>query len=265
MKNILSKGFILLAMIGLLVACGTSNQDSTSINSEDNTNTGEKILKMATSADFAPFESYNPDGEMVGFDIELAGMIAEELGYELVIEDMKFDGLVGALQADRVDMVMSGMSADEERKENVDFSVEYNESSEMLLSTKDAPIEDLESLTGKTIGVQLGSIQEEGAERLGEQYDFEVKKIDDGPMIIQELVSNRIDVAYMDKDVALGYIEAQDLFGFDDPTSSSPGMAVAFPKGSELVEDVNKVIETLEENGELQALRDKWLTKEDTE
>lgn len=257
-------GLVLFMVIGLLVACGTNNnQDPTTTNSEKDDD--KKVLKMATSADFAPFESYNPDGEMVGFDIELAEMIAKELGYELQIEDMKFDGLVGALQAGRVDMVMSGMSADEKRKKNVDFSIEYNESSEMLLSTKDAPVKDLESLSGKTIGVQLGSIQEEGAERLGEQYDFEVKKIDDGPIIIQELISNRIDVAYMDKDVALGYLEAQDLYGFDDPTSSSPGMAVAFPKGSDLVEEVNQVLEKLEENGELQALKDKWLTGKDSE
>lgn len=260
MKKFLSKGFILLIMIGLLVACGTNNQDQSSTDSESNSD--KKILKMATSADFAPFVSYNPDGEMAGFDIELAGMIADELGYKLEIEDMKFDGLVGALQAKRVDMVMAGMSADEDRKLNVDFSTEYNESSEMLISTKESPIEELESLTGKKVGVQLGSIQEEGAERLGEQYDFEVKKIDDGPMLIQELTSNRIDVAYMDKDVALGYVEEQGLYGFDDPTSSSPGMAVAFPKGSDLVEDVNKALEILEENGELQALKDKWLTED---
>ncbi len=265
MKKLLSKGFILLLMIGLLVACGTSNQGSTSTDTGSESNREKEVLKMATSADFAPFESYSPDGEMVGFDIELAEMVAEELGYELVIEDMKFDGLVGALQANRVDMVLSGMSADETRRENVDFSIEYNQSSEMFLSTKDAPIEDLESLTGKTIGVQLGSIQEEGAETLSKEYDFEIKKIDDGPMLIQELISNRIDVAYMDKDVALGYLEAQDLFGFDDPTSSSPGMAVAFPKGSDLVDDVNEVLEKLEENGELQALRDKWLSKEESE
>jgi len=264
MKKLLSKGFVLFMMIGLLVACGTDNQEPTSTDTGNN-NDGKKILKMATSADFAPFESYNPDGEMVGFDIELAEMIAEELGYELQIEDMKFGGLVGALQANRVDMVLSGMSADEERRENVDFSIEYNESSEMLLSTKDEPIETLEELTGKTIGVQLGSIQEEGAETLSKEYDFEIKKIDDGPMLIQELISNRIDVAYMDKDVAIGYLEAQDLYGFDDPTSSSPGMAVAFPKGSDLVEDVNNVLEKLEEDGELQALRDKWLTKEESE
>src|SRR5690625_3393940 len=128
MKKFLSKGFILLIMIGLLVACGTNNQDQSSTDSESNSD--KKILKMATSADFAPFVSYNPDGEMAGFDIELAGMIADELGYKLEIEDMKFDGLVGALQAKRVDMVMAGISADEDRKQNVDFSTEYNESSE---------------------------------------------------------------------------------------------------------------------------------------
>src|SRR5699024_11375349 len=85
MKKLLSKGFVLLMLIGLLVACGTDNQEPTSTDTENN-NDEKNVLKMATSADFAPFESYNPDGEMVGFDIELAEMIAEELGYELQIE-----------------------------------------------------------------------------------------------------------------------------------------------------------------------------------
>jgi polar amino acid transport system substrate-binding protein len=261
MKKVFSKVFILLVVLGLLVACGTSDKDSTSTNTEKNDD--KKILKMATSADFPPFESRNPDGEFVGFDIELARMIAKELGYELVIEDMKFDGLVGALQANRVDMAMAGMSKDEKRKKNVDFSAVYNESSEMFLSKPDAPIEDLDSLTGKVVGVQIGSIQEEGAKKLSEEYDFEVKVIDDAGMMVQELNTGRIDAVYMDKDVALGFIEEQNLFGFDDPTTSSPGMAIAFPKGSELVKDVDEVIEKLEENGELQALKEKWLSKEE--
>ena len=257
MKRLLGKGIILFVLVGLLVACGTGDDKK-----ENTAGTGDKkTLKMATSADFPPFESRNPKGEFVGFDIELAEMIAEELGYKLEIEDMKFDGLIGALQAKRVDMVMSGMSKDEKRVKNVDFSIEYNHSSEMFVSTKEAPMEDMESLKGKVVGVQLGTIQEEGAKTLSEEYDFEVKRVDDAGMLIQEIKANRIDVAYMDKEVALGFVEVQDLFGFDDPTTSSPGMGVAFPKGSDLVKDVDEVIKELEENGKLDELKEKWLSE----
>lgn len=92
---------IVLALIIMLAACGSNDESagSSSGDSED-----KKVLKMATSADFPPFESRNPSGEFEGFDIDLAHMIADELGYELEIEDMKFDGLIGALQSERVDM-----------------------------------------------------------------------------------------------------------------------------------------------------------------
>lgn len=269
MKKLLGIGFLVLLM-GLLVACGGDNNPNNEPNKDKNNgnvqnnsanNSDKKVLKMGTSADFPPFESRNPEGEFIGFDIELAEMIAEELGYQLEIEDMKFGGLVGALQANRLDMVLSGMSADETRRENVDFSIEYNQSSEMFISKPDKKIEDVDGLKDKVVGVQLGSIQDEGAEKLKDEYGFEIKKVDDAAMLIQELLSNRIDVVYMDKEVAIGYIEAQKLFGFDDTTGSSPGMAIAFPKGSELVDPVNDVLKKFEDNGKLQELKDKWLTK----
>src|SRR5690606_9182736 len=186
----------------------------------------------------------NPQGDIVGFDIDLANYIADELGVELKITDMKFDGLIGALQNDRVDLVLAGMSATDARKENVDFSTEYNHSGEMFVSQKGSGLETLEDLEGLTVGVQLGTIQEEGAKSIIEEeaIDFELKALDDSGALIQEILSGRIDAAYMDKQVALGYIEAQGLDAFDDPTTASPGMAVAFPKGSDLVEEVNAVL-----------------------
>ncbi|MFC4559956.1 transporter substrate-binding domain-containing protein [Virgibacillus kekensis] len=247
---------VVFAIIMVLAACGGNgegNEGSAEASEE------QKVLKMATSADFPPFESRDPQGNFEGFDIDLAHIIAKELGYKLEIEDMKFDGLIGALQAGRVDFVMAGMSATEKRKKNVEFSTEYNHSGEMFISQPDSTIKSLEDLKGKTVGVQLGTIQEEGAEKLSEKYGFEVKKLDNSSVLIQELKSNRVDVAYMDKTVAVGYIEEQGLAGFDDPTSSSPGMGIAFPKGSDLVDDVNKVLKKLEENGKLQELKDKWL------
>lgn len=263
-------------MIGL-TACGagegdtlpdvddTSSADDQAEETEgtDDEEAGDNVLVMATSPDYPPFESLDVNGEFVGFDIELAKLIAEELGMELEIRDMKFDGLIGALQAGRVDMVLSGMSATESRRENVDFSIEYHSSGEMFVTRKDEPMTGLEDLEGKTVGVQLGTIQEEGARAIQEDYNFELKALDDAQMLVQELITNRVDVIYLDKQVAKGFIEAQDLAGFDDPTDASPGMAVAFPKGSALVEDVNAAIQSIIDSGQLQALEDEFLAEEE--
>ncbi|PJK16652.1 ABC transporter substrate-binding protein [Chryseomicrobium excrementi] len=257
----MKKGLLaLVALLALLVlaACGSSEEGgSSSEGGEDS-----KKLVMGTSADFPPFESVDSSGEIVGFDIDLAKAIGEELGYEIEVRDMKFDGLIGALQSDRIDFVMSGMSATDERKENVDFSTEYHRSGEMFLSLKDAGISSIEDLDGKTLGVQLGTIQEQGARKIQEEYGFEIKPIDSSSIMVQELLSNRVDAIYIDKAVGLGYQAEQDLAGFDDPTSASPGMAAAFPKGSELVEEVNKALAALEESGKIQELKDKWLSEE---
>jgi ABC-type amino acid transport substrate-binding protein len=246
----------------LLSACGDDAANNEKGNETADTE-DKKVLEMATSADFPPFESRDTAGEFEGFDIDLANYIADELGYELKIQDMKFDGLIGALQNDRIDMVLSGMSATDKRKENVDFSTEYNHSGEMFITLKDSDIQSIEDLEGKKLGVQLGTIQEDGAKKIkAETVDFEIKSLDNANILIQELMSNRIDAAYMDKAVAQGFIAEQDLAGFDDPTSSSPGMGIAFPKGSDLVEEVNAVLKKAEESGKLQELKDKWLTEE---
>ncbi|MET3574992.1 ABC transporter substrate-binding protein [Bhargavaea ullalensis] len=254
--------FASLASLALLLAaCGSGGgAEGGSPSSGDS-----KVLKMGTSADFPPFESRNEKGEEIGFDIDLAKHVAEELGYKLEISDMKFDGLIGALQTGRVDMVLSGMSATDERKKSVDFSTEYNRSGEFFVTEKDSDIQSIEDLNGKTVGVQLGTIQEDGAKRLKENegLDFEVKSLDNSVMLIQELKTGRIDAAYMDKSVAVGHVKEQDLGGFDDPTTSSPGMAIAFPKGGDLVEDVNKVLAEMEKDGTLQELKDKWLSDQE--
>ncbi|GEN57639.1 arginine-binding extracellular protein ArtP [Halolactibacillus alkaliphilus] len=278
MKKITMLFLMLVAtlMIGL-TACGagegdalpdvddTSSADDQAEETEgtDDEDANDNVLVMATSPDYPPFESLDVNGEFVGFDIELAKLIAEELGMELEIRDMKFDGLIGALQAGRVDMVLSGMSATENRRENVDFSIEYHSSGEMFVTRKDEPMTALEDLEGKTVGVQLGTIQEEGARAIQEDYGFELKALDDAQMLVQELITNRVDVIYLDKQVAKGFIEAQDLAGFDDPTDASPGMAVAFPKGSALVEDVNAAIQSIIDSGQLQALEEEFLAEEE--
>ncbi|MFU0790322.1 transporter substrate-binding domain-containing protein [Virgibacillus proomii] len=257
MKKLMGMILILIVMASVIAGCGESKDKASGSSGKED----KKVLKMATSADFPPFESRDPEGNFKGFDIELGQMIADELGYKLEIEDMQFDGLIGALQAKRVDMVMAGMSATKERKKNAEFSTEYHRSGESFLVEADSNINSIEDLKGKKVGVQLGTIQEEGAEKLAKEYDFEIKKVDKAGLLVQELNSNRIDVGYMDKTVADGYAKEQDLKVFADPTESSPGMGIAFPKGSDLVADVNKVLAKFEKDGILKELEDKWVNK----
>jgi polar amino acid transport system substrate-binding protein len=129
----------------------------------------------------------------------------------------------------------------------------------MFLTLKGSDIKTLDDLKGKTVGVQLGTIQEEGAKKLQQKTNFDIKAEDNATTLIQDLLSKRIQVAYMDKSVATGYMKKQGLAGFNDPTSSSPGMAVALPKGSKLENDVNKVLKDMEQNGKMKELKDKWL------
>lgn len=259
MKKLLIVSLITIFFTGFLAACGSS-EDTKGKDTEE-----KKVLTMGTSADYPPFESIDAtSGDYIGFDIELTKQIADKLGYELKISNLDFDGLVSALQSKRVDFVASAMNATEERKENVDFSSEYLEATSKFVTLKDSDIKSLEDLDGKKLGVQLGSIQDEGAKKLKETQlkNLELTTLNKVPDLIQELKAGRIDAVYVDEAVALEYMEQLDLAGFEDPTASSPGFAIAFPKDSELVEKFNQVLEEMKTNGDIEKLQKEWLSEQ---
>lgn len=259
MKKMLLTILVAIFTVGVLAACG-SKDDQGAEGTKDTEGTEKKELVMGLSADFPPFETRDNNGKVIGFDVDLANYIADELGYEIEIKDMQFDGLIGALQSGTVDFVASGMSATEERKESVTFSTEYQPSSEIFITEKDSKVKTMDDLNGAKVGTQLGSIQEQGAKKLAETVDLEVKTLNKVPDLIQELKAGRIDTVLVDKAVADGYMKELDLVGFTNESGTSPGMAIAFPKevDTALVEDFNKVIKEMEDNGELDKLREKW-------
>ena len=258
MKKALSVLLISILMMGVLAACGTSTEKASGSKEEE-----KKVLTMGTSADYPPFEYVETatSDEIIGFDIDLANLIASELGYEVKVKDMDFNGLIGAIQADRVDFVMAGMTPTEERKESVDFTAVYYTAKHMIVSAKDSNIKSLEDLEGKTVGVQLSSIQEEKADEIGETVKIKVEKRTRIPELVQEIKAGRIDAAIIEDTVAEGYFKNNpDLAGFtiEDETEEEAGSAIAFPKGSKLTEEFNKVLKEKMENGEVEKLVVKW-------
>jgi ABC-type amino acid transport substrate-binding protein len=171
-------------------------------------NSGDKVLKMATSADYAPFEYIDTEGtgDYMGLDIEIARVITGKLGYQLEILDMDFGGLITALQNGQADFVMAAMSATDDRKKSVDFSDIYYTSKHVVVSKEDSGIEKVADLKGKKVGVQMGSIQEEKGKELAKEHDFSLENRNRIPELIQEIKAGRLDAAIIEDTVAKGYL-----------------------------------------------------------
>jgi polar amino acid transport system substrate-binding protein len=224
---------------------------------------GKKVLTMVTSPDYPPYEFYDTasrERKIVGFDVDIATKIAADLGYELKINESDFNGLVPALQAKRADFVMAGMTPTPERQKNVDFSSIYYEAKNTIIAPKASNLKTTKDLSGKTVGVQLGSIQEGDAKKIAAKVPgMKVKQLNRVPDIIQEIKSNRIDAAIVENTVAKGFTDSStDLVFNVIPPEGPSGSAIAFPKGSPLVADFNKALEKMKASGEIQTLAAKW-------
>lgn len=216
----------------------------------------KETLVVGTSADFPPYEFHATlDGqdEIVGMDISIAEKIAEDLGVKLEIQDIGFDSLLPALEVGKVDIIISGMSASDERKESVDFSeVYYIGGQNIVVRPSDNEIyTSKDDLYQKKIGVQTGSIQESLAkEQMPDSSILSLSKITD---LILALKTNKIEAIIMEKPSAMAYVANDNgLATFDggfELQEDEQGAAVAVKKGSaSLVTAINQSISTIKEN-----------------
>ncbi|MGN7469928.1 transporter substrate-binding domain-containing protein [Brevibacillus sp. SAFN-007a] len=269
-SSILSLAFSSLLAAAMIAGCGTGSQPQAGAGQEQPAGQGQagekKTLVMATSADYKPYEFHDLTSgkdEIVGFDIDIANYIAKELGYEIQITDMNFDGLVPALQANRADFVMAGMTPTPEREKNVDFSAIYYDAKNTIVSRKESNLTKPEQLAGKKIAVQLGSIQEEAAQELAKTVQgLQVTSLNKLGEIVEEVKTGRVDAAIIEDTVAKGFVQSNPGLQFTTiETNETNGAAIAFPKGSPHVEKFNEVIKKMQENGEMDKLIQKWFAQ----
>lgn len=253
-------------MAGALAACGSSDDEGKSSKNKD-----EKVLVMGTSADYPPFEYVETatNDEIKGFDVDIAKAIGDKLGYKIEVKDIDFNSLVPALENETVDFVISGMTPTKEREKSVDFSDIYYTAKNMLVTAKDSKIQSVEDMKGKTVGVQLASIQEELASDLNkdEKLDMKIEKRNRIPELVQEISTKRFDAAIIEDTVAKGYLkDNKELAGFTiEEEGDGNGTAIAFQKGSDLREKFNDELNKMLENGEMEELIVKWFGGSKTE
>ncbi len=223
-------------------------------------------LVMVTSADYPPYEfrdTASGKGDIIGFDVDIAKYITNQLGYDLEIKDTDFSGIIPALQSGRADFAMAGMTPTEERKKNVDFSDIYYEAKNTIVTRKGSNLKTPEDLAGKKVGVQLGSTQEKTAKEFKNVQLVALNKTGD---LVQEVKARRIDAAVIEDTIARGFIANNPDLEFNTIATSGEdaGSAIAFPKNSRLVADFNRVLAEMKQSGEIERLIKKWFENQGT-
>jgi polar amino acid transport system substrate-binding protein len=210
-------------------------------------------LTIGTSADYPPYEFHkeiNGKDTIVGFDIMIAEEIAKDLGVKVELKDMKFEGLLAALQGKKIDMVIAGMNPTAERAKEVNFSkVYYTAVQAVMVRTEDKDkLKSFEDLGTKKVGVQKGTTQEKIAQE--QIKGAEIKSLGKITDLVLALKSKNVDALVVELPVAEAYADknvdiAVSGMKFSEEASQK-GSAVAIAKENEpLLASVNKTLERL--------------------
>ncbi|HHW06282.1 MAG TPA: basic amino acid ABC transporter substrate-binding protein [Clostridia bacterium] len=250
---------VLLLVLGLtvaLVGCGGGGTATPQGSGGDGAASqgGEKVYIVGTEPTFPPFEYIDENtGEIVGFDIDLIKAIADAAGIKVEVQSLGFDGLIPALQAGNIDIVIAGMTVNEERAQAVDFGPSYWEAYLQIAVTADNDeIKSVEDLKGKTVGVQIGTTGAFKAEELKEQGIVkEVKTYNTVDVIFLELMQGTIDAVINDLPVTEAYMARNPgKIKLTGEPFEGEEYAYAVAKGNaELLEKLNAGLEQVKADG----------------
>lgn len=239
-------GLLAVAMCMLVAATGCGKKSNSK-------------LVMATNAEFPPYEYY--DGtEIVGIDAEIAKAIADKLGRELVIEDMAFDSIIASVQSGKADMGVAGLTVNEDRLKNVDFSDPYTTAAQVIIIKEDSTIASPDDLKGKTIGVQLGTTGDIYADDI---EDATIERYNKGFEAVQSLTQGKIDAVIIDREPAKVFVTKNEGLKIVDEEFTLEDYAIAISKGNaDLLKDINGALKELKDSGKLQEIIDKYIVTE---
>ena len=215
---------------------------------------------VGTSADYPPFENKTyPGGVIVGFDIDVSQMIADELGVTLQMQDIGFDSLIGACRAGTIDMIAAAMTYNPERAAQLAASITYISVSQVVIVKNDSvdfttPITDLSDLVGYDVGCQSGTVMQDELEAVTGINVFTYASAD---VLIQDLNAGGIDAAYVDGPIFTAW---EGTYVLKIIYSSEEEPLALWTKHGEpaLLYEINKAIFDSYQDGSMHALINEW-------
>jgi len=230
----LKKIIVLLCMIMLVAGCGKKDDSK---------------LIMVTDAGFAPYEYYS-NGEIVGVDVDIAKEVAASMGKELVIKDIAFDSIINEVKTGKADFGAAGISYNEKRAKNVDFTINYSTSKQVVIVKNDSGITNIGDINGKKIAVQLGSIADT---YVSSTYkDASVVRQKKYLAAIEDLNTGKVDCVVMDLLPAEQILKTNSGLKILDGALVEDSYGMIVKKGNkELLDNINRVLEKLKNEGKI--------------
>ena len=209
----------------------------------------ENQLILVTEAGFAPYEYYE-NGKIVGVDIDIANEIANYIGKELVVKDIAFDSIINELNSGKADFAAAGMSITPERLQEVDFSIEYITSNQVVIVRKDSNI-TMNEIDGKKIAVQLGNVADSYATK--NYKNSKIVRQKKYLTMVEDLKAGKVDLIIMDNLPAQEIIKANDGLKLLPGYLFSDSYGIAVKKGNtDLLNSINTVLEKLQSEGKIE-------------
>ena len=217
---------LVAACVFSLAACGSKDDSK---DSKESKKDSKDTLVMATNAEFPPYEFHEGD-DVVGIDADIARAIGEEMGMEVKIEDMAFDSIIPAVTSGKADFGAAGMTVTEDRKKNVDFTDTYATATQVIIVKEGSDIAGPDDLTGKKIGVQLGTTGDIYADDI---EDAKVERYNKGFEAVQALTQDKIDAVVIDGEPAKEFVAEADGLKILDEAFTEEEYAIAVAKDND--------------------------------
>lgn len=279
-KNALVLGLCAALSITLLAACSGGSSATTPAPSEslpaesvaptdsaapaDFTTVVSGELHMATNAQFPPYEMVSDNGDgYEGIDVDIATKIAEKLGLKLVVDDMDFNSVITAVQTGKSDIAMAGLTVNEDRKQNVNFTDSYATGVQVVIVKEDSPITTVDDLfadgatyVAGTQDATTGYIY--ASDDLGEDR---VVAYNNGATAVQALVSGSVDCVIIDNEPAKAFVAANPGLKILDTDYVTEDYAIGVSKENDaLLNAVNDALKELIADGTVQSIVDTYIT-----
>ncbi|UXR69226.1 MULTISPECIES: amino acid ABC transporter substrate-binding protein [unclassified Staphylococcus] len=251
MKRIL---FLMVAFAIVLAACGNNNdsKDSSSKNED-------KKIVVGTEGTYAPFTFHDKNDKLTGYDVEVTKAVAKEMGYEVEFKETQWDSMFAGLDAGRFDVVANQVGINDERKAKYKFSDPYTYSNGVLVVAEDNnDIKSFDDVKDRKLAQTLTS----NYGKLAESKGAEITKVDGFNQAMDLLQSNRVEGTFNDNISYLDYKKQKPNAKIKaiegDAEQSQSAFAFSKKTDDKVVEDFNKGLKKLKDNGELEKISKKW-------